>query len=303
MDFEKLAAFRTVAAEKSFSRAGAKLAKTQPAISQAIRSLEDELGERLFSRRGRATALTQAGRVLLDHVNQAFTVLERGRDALSALQGLRAGELVIATSDTTACYVLPDVLRAFRERYPGVEVIISNRPSPAAAAQVAAHEADVAFCTLPVVHPGLESETLVTREDVAICASNHPLAGRRRIRLVELLAYPLLLLDRGSRTRGFIDEQMRAVPREPRIAMEIGSIEVIKKLVALDFGVSIVPEIAIREELERGSLHALRVFPRSAARKLGVVRPKTTPLPPAADVFVRLARDMLTPNRVRPGTK
>ncbi len=293
MHMERLAAFRAVAREQSFSRAASRLFKTQPAVSQAVGSLEQELGERLFLRLGRRTELTASGRVFLEHVEQAFDALARGRAELEALGELREGELSIGTSDTTACYVLPPVLRAFRERHPGVELRISNRPSPRTAEQVTSREVDLGFVTLPVERRGLRVEPLVEREDVAICAPGHELAVRRRVRLDTLVRHPLLLLDRGSSTRSFIDARLRGVGEPFRVAMELGSIEVIKQLVGLDFGVSIVPRIAVEAELAAGSLHAMRLFPRSDWRSLGAITPSSGPLPRAAEVFLELARGVL----------
>jgi len=293
LDTERLAAFRAVADEQSFSRAARRLFKSQPAISQAVRSLEDELGERLLHRLGRRSVPTPAGEVLLEHVNQAFRALQRGRERIEAIQELREGSLAIGTSDTTACYVLPPVLRAFRERYPGVELRISNQPSPRTAEQVVRHEVDVGFVTLPIDHPRLHVEPLVPREDVAICAPGHPLARRRRLRLADLLAYPLILLDRGSGTRSFIDQKLRACDRPAEIAMEVASIEVIKRWVQLDLGVSIVPRIAVERELADASLHAMPVFPKREARQLGCVYPASSPLPRAARVFVEMALELL----------
>ena len=297
MDLERLSAFRAVAREQSFSRAASRLFKTQPAISQAVGSLEAELGERLFLRRGRRTELSPAGRVFLEYVDQAFDALARGRARLEALGELREGELSIGTSDTTACYVLPPVLRAFRERHPGVELRISNRPSPLTAEQVAAREVDLGFVTLPVERPGLRTQPLVEREDVAICAPAHELASRSRVRLDTLVRHPLLLLDRGSSTRSFIDARLRASGIPVRIAMELGSIEVIKQLVGLGFGVSIVPRIAVEDEVAAGSLHAMQLFPRSVWRTLGAITPASGPLPRAAEVFLELARALLARSR------
>jgi DNA-binding transcriptional LysR family regulator len=293
LDTQRLKAFWAVASEQSFSRAAEKLFKTQPAISQAVRLLERELGERLFLRLGRTTQLTPAGRILWEHVEDAFGSLERGRARIEALKELREGELTISASDTTTCYVLPKVLGAFRRRYPGVEVRILNRPSPVAAKQVAAHESDVGIVTLPIDHPKLASEPIQVREDVAICAARHPLAGRPRIPLTDLLAYPLLLLDRGSNTRSFIDRQLGAAGVAPNIAMEAGSIEVIKKLVELDFGVSIVPRIAVQHEVRQGLLSMARVFERKDWRVLGVIYPKKGTSNRAAEVFVAMLRKVV----------
>ena len=130
---EQLAAFKAVAETESFTRAAEQLFRTQPAISQAIRSLEETLGQSLFTREGRQSALTQAGRIFLAHVNEVFETLAQGRLRIEALKDLTEGELTISTSDTTAYYILPEVLKGFREKYPGVEIRIHSKPSPISA--------------------------------------------------------------------------------------------------------------------------------------------------------------------------
>jgi DNA-binding transcriptional LysR family regulator len=242
---------------------------------------------------GRTTELTRAGRILFEHVEDAFTALDRGRARLGQLKNLEEGELTVAASDTTACYVLPKVLAAFRRRYPGIDLRISNRPSPVAAEQVAARRADIAIVTLPLEHPKLNAEALQAREDVAICAARHAIAARKRIALTDLLRHSLILLDRGSNTRSFIDRRIDRIGIQPRIAMEVGSIEVIKRLVELDFGVSIVPRIAVRNEIRQGTLAAIRIFPRRDWRWIGLLYPKKGIANLAAEAFVRVLRKTL----------
>jgi len=291
MDTERLMAFRAVAREKSFSRGAEAVFKTQPAVSHAIKLLEQDMGERLFVRMGRTTELTPAGHVLLEHVEQAFQTLEEARTRIEGLKELRHGTLTIAASDTTTCYILPNALRRFRKRYPGVEVRISNRPSPVAARQVAARRADLGFVTLPIEHPKLTSEKLIVREDVAICAPDHRLSNRRHVTLAQLVEYPLLLLDRGSNTRTFIDTQLEDARLVPDIAMELGSIEVICRLVQLDFGVSIVPRLAVEDAVKQKMLHMIRVFDKADCRTLGVVYPASGIASRAAQVFLNMLRD------------
>ena len=149
--------------------------------------------------------------------------------------------------------------------------------------------------TLPVSDRRLVAEPLMLREDVAIFGPDHPLAGRRRVRFETLLAHPLVLLDRGSRTRSWIDACLAATGAgSPRIAMELASIEVVKRLVALGFGASVVPRIAVEEELAAGTLCAARLpGGGDRARRLGVVYPRNGALSRAAAAFVELARELL----------
>lgn len=293
MDREKLTAFLAVAKKKSFSKAADAIFRTQPAVSHAIKALEEELGERLFLRLGRETRLTRAGEVLREHVDEAMASLERAKVRIQSLHELREGALTIAASDTIACYVLPDSLRSFRETYPGVEVRLLNRPSPVAGKLVAAGEADMGIVTLPISASKVRCVELVLREDVGICAPDHPLAGRKRVTLEKLAGFSLLLLDHGSNTRAYVDEKLRDAGLEPAPAMELGSIEVIKHLVRLGFGVSIVPRIAVRRELETRELRAFRVFAKAEARRLGAVIPHKGMLSRAAEVYLDMLRSSL----------
>ncbi len=298
MELERLNAFLAVAREKTFTRAAETLFRTQPAVSQSIRLLEEDLGEPLFLRLGRSAVLTEAGQILLEHVNQAFDAFDQGRIRIQALKELREGRLSISASDTTTCFILPDILRLFRDRYPGIELRILNRPSPEAARQVADRETDIGIVTLPIDHPKLKTEAIVAREDVAICAPSHSLASRSRIAFRDLLSYPLLLLDQGSNTRRFFDTKLAETGLVPDITMELGSIEVIKKMVEMDFGVSIVPHIAVVSEVSQGKLGVLHLFGKTECRQLGFVYPSKGVLPLAARVFMKLMKASLSATKM-----
>lgn len=269
--FDQLNAFRILAETKSFTKTAERLFRTQPAISQMIASLEDEIGEKLFIRQGRSVILTQAGEILLEHSNDAFRTVEQGLYRIDALKELKQGKLTISTSDTTAYYILPEVLKRFRIKYPAIDVRIFCKPSPASAAQVFSGDADVGIVTLPLDNPKLISEELVIREDVCICSTDHVLSKRKKITFRDLKNYPLLLLDRGSSTRTYIDERLARENIKPKIIMELGNIEVIKKLVQLEFGISIVPLISVQSEIKENWLHAVRIFKKEECRRLGLI--------------------------------
>ncbi|MGD9158410.1 MAG: LysR family transcriptional regulator [Desulfobacteraceae bacterium] len=269
--FDQLNAFRILAETKSFTKTAERLFRTQPAISQMIASLEDGIGEKLFIRQGRAVILTQAGDILLEHSNDAFRIVEQGLYRIDALKELKQGKLTISTSDTTAYYILPEVLKKFRVKYPGIDVRIFCKPSPVSAAQVLSGEADIGIVTLPVEDTRLSSEPLVIREDVAICSTGHLLSKRKKILFRDLTDYPLLLLDRGSSTRSYIDERFVREGIKPKIIMELGNIEVIKKLVQLEFGISIVPLISVQSEIKDNRLNVIHVFKKNECRKLGLI--------------------------------
>jgi DNA-binding transcriptional LysR family regulator len=294
LDSERLRTFLAVARARNFSRAAEQLGKTQPSVSQAVAALERELRQALFVRDGRTTHLTAAGKLLLRHVEAIFAEMERAQAALAGLHELRRGELVVGTSDTLAYYLLPPVFAAFRARYPGVELRLDNRPSPATAAQVAARVVDVGIVTSPLAPDArLRLEPLLPHEDLAICAPRHPLARKRQVPLDELLGEPLLLLDRTTGARAALDAVFARARVQPRVSMEMSSVEVLKRLVELGFGLSIVPAISVARELRARTLAVVRVPGLSTGRQVGLLTPASGPVAPAAAAFVEIARAVL----------
>ena len=271
ISFDQLNAFRILAETKSFTKTADRLFRTQPAISQMIASLEEGVGEKLFIRQGRTVTPTQAGDILLEHSSDAFRSIELGLFRINALKELKYGKLTISTSDTTAYYILPEVLKKFREKYPDIDVRIFCKSSPVSAAQVLAGDADIGIVTLPVEDPGLAAEELIIREDVCICSTEHTLSKRKKISFRDLADYPLLLLDSGSNTRSYIDERFKRENIRPKIIMELGNIEVIKKLVQLEFGISIVPLISVQSEINDNRLSVIHIFKKNECRKLGLI--------------------------------
>lgn len=302
MDTTRLQAFLTVAEHGGFSKAGQVLGRTQPAVSQAVAALEQELGQRLFLREGRRVRLTAAGQILFEHARAAFDGLAAAERRLSALGELRAGELVLGTSDTIAYHALPPVLAAFRARHPELGLRIVNRPSPAIARAVAEREVDVGILVEPLPEPSraeaalfaaLGRERLQPHEDVAICPPGHALSTRRRVTLSALAQQPLVLLDRSTAARSYLDGHFARLGVTPRVALEMNSLELVKRLVELGFGLSVVPRLAIQRELADGRLHALGVFQRSEFRQLSLVTHARGPLSRAAEAFAAIARQLL----------
>jgi DNA-binding transcriptional LysR family regulator len=302
LDGDRLLAFVTVARERGFSRAAQSLGKTQSAVSQAVIALEEELGARLLVRDGRSTRVTDAGRVLLEHAERVLEEMERARGRLSALGELREGRLVIGATDTLACYVLPPVLAAFRRRHPGVELRLEHRPSPATAVEVAEGRVDVGVVALPLP-AGLEArarpiearvlmEPLTSHEDVAICPPDHPLARRRRVHVRDLAREPLLLLDRTTGTRAYLEAAWARDGVRPTVQMEMTSVEVLKRLVELGFGVSVVPAVSVGREVEAGTLGAVKLVKAASGRSVGLVTPARG-ASPAVTAFSAVARSVL----------
>lgn len=295
---DRLRALVAVAREGGFSRAARALGRTQSSISQAVALLEDDVGELLVVRDGRRIHLTEAGRVVRDHGERVLGALAEARAAVAALRDVTGGRLAVGCSDTFATHVLPPALAAFRARHPAVELVLDNRPSPVVAARVAARQLDLGVVALPLpeglrvdgraVEDALHVRALGPLRDVAIVPPGHPLARRRRVALGDVAAHPLVVLDRSTAARAHVDAALAAAKLTPRIAMEMSSIEVIKRLVGLGFGVAIVPEVAVVAEVRAGELVALPVTGLGPPRRLGVITPASGAVSRAARAFVEL---------------
>ncbi len=306
LDADRLLIFATVARERGFSAAARKLGRSQPSVSQAVAALESELGQRLFTREARAVEPTHAGRVLLEHAERVLDEMTRARARIAGLSELREGSLAIGTTDTLACHVLPPVLGELRRRYPRIEIRIETKPSPAIAERVAARELDVGVVTAPLpsglrvagkpIAERLAIEELAPYEDVVVAPAEHPLASRARVRLEHLADVPLVLLDRTTASRAFLDAELARRGIEPRVAMETSSVEVLLRLVELGFGVAVAPAVAARPARGRVSVPLVSV---GRARSLAVAWPSSPAEPSrAAAELVRLARARLSRSSV-----
>ena len=286
MDLDRLRGFVETAREKSFTRAAEKLFLTQPAVSLQVKALEDELGEDLFERRGRQILLTEAGRLLFARAEAILEMAEQIRQDMAALGQLRTGRLSIGTSDTNCAYVLPPAVKAFRQAYPGIEIRLTDRMSPEVVRLVLEGTVDFGLATLPVTEPRVRTRPFFIREDVAISSPTHRLASAEAVDLHSLSDSAMLMLERGSTSRGLMDRMFAAAGLQPHVIMELGSIEVIKRFVEIGFGIAVVPEVAVRDEVRSGRLTAIRVT-GLPARQVGMVRREGGRLSRAAAAFMR----------------
>lgn len=290
MELYQLRGFLAVAQTKSFTQAAEHLFLTQPALSLQIKALEAELGQSLFERQGRQVLLTPAGRLLQGRAEQIVGLVNQTRQEVQAAQELQTGSLHLGAGESLCLYVLPPVVQFFHEKFPGIELQFVNRASTEVAALVAEGRIDFGLATLPVLDPRLETEVLFYREDVAICPLTSPLLAEPAVTLAMLAAQPLLLLEKNSSSRVLLEQMMAKMGVLPAQVLDLRSVEVIKRFVALNLGVSIVPGYTIETELKAGSLRAVRLkwLP---TRSVGLVRRRKSLLSPAGEIFLKLLRN------------
>jgi DNA-binding transcriptional LysR family regulator len=296
MELTHLRSFYVIAREHSVTRAAAHLGLTQPALSIQIKALETELGEALFARHHKQMQLTQAGEIFYRHVQTVLTTLEDAKTEVAELHQLLRGHLALATSDTNSAYVLPAVLQQFCADYPHVRIDIRNKMSSQVLQLVLDHEVDFGLATLPMAHRQVMTETLFHREEVVICPVDHPLSRATAVSLAQVSPYPFLALSPGSTSRQFLDLAFQHAGVPMQVAMNLGSMEVMKRFVEIGLGVAIVPRVAVAAEVQQGRLAALPVA-ELPAREIGLVERKDTRRSPPAVAFLHLLRTHLAQGR------
>jgi len=288
MELWQLEVFSAVADEKSFSRAGERIGRTQPAISSAIKLLEGELGEPLFDRLGKSIRLTVAGELLSEYSKKLLALRDEAVLAIGELKGLSRGTLRLGANETTCLYVLPEVLAAFTRSYPHVQVDIHRAITRSITERVIEGTLDFGIVTLPIRNARLQAITIHRDELALIVGPDHPLTVKRSVKMTDLENEPFILHKIGTTTRERLMKHFNDGGVKMKVTMELASIETIKRFVSIGMGISIVPRLCIAKELEEGSLKALSIRDARFQRKLGLIYNKNRYQSQAARAFLEL---------------
>lgn len=268
MDTQTLTAFLEVAETASFTRAAERLHLSQPAISKRLKSLEDQIGQRLFDRVGRSVLLTDAGTALLPYARRMLQTIEDGRRALSQLSRTVSGRLSIGTSHHIGLHRLPPVLKRFVVDYPDVDLDLHFMDSEDACEAVLAGKLELGIVTLPLAPLANLASTMVWPDPLAVVvAPSHPLLSRRRVRLEDLAPHPAVLPDADTYTHRIIRAELESRGVQPRVRLATNYLETLKMLAAIGLGWSVLPESMIDDSVVR-----LRVAGFAPHRDLGWVR-------------------------------
>jgi len=224
-DFElrHLVYFREVARRRHFRQAAEALAVAQPALSRQIKQLEDALGAPLFTRNNRNVELTAAGRTLLDRIEPLLRTLQQIPTELKALAEGQVGQVQVGFTGLAMATVLPEFLREFQRRYPGIRVELRESPTSAQIPALLAGELACGFFHPDTSTPGLRTRDILREKNGVLLPADHPLASRTTIRLRDLEGTPLVLFPRALNP-GFYDKILTACSRAgftPRIAEEV----------------------------------------------------------------------------------
>jgi DNA-binding transcriptional LysR family regulator len=286
-----LETFAAVARHQSLTRAAAELHLSQPAVTQHIAALEQDLGCRLFERHGRGVKLTDEGeRLLACHRKIHTAVADLRREIQDARSGA-LGHLSVGAGLTICIFVLPGLLADYRQRYPGVELHVRSGRTREVLAMLLDEQVDVGMVTSPVQHRTIETIPLYRDRMVVVARPEHPLARSGPVDAAALAGQRLILFEQGSGFRTYSQEVFEGRGVLLHADIELDSIEAIKEMVLAGLGISVVPEMAVARELTAGSLVTLPLdnWPVMERTTSLILRRTSEARPAAVDAFVELA--------------
>ena len=243
MDLRQLRYLVALAEERNFTRAAAGEHVAQPALSQQIRRLEDEVGVALVERTTRRVALTDAGELLVVRARRILSELDAAQNELAAVRGADTGHVTIGAMHTMGPVDLSLALAVFHERHPNVGLTVREQSSEEMAEMLRVDELDLAFLSVTerVEAHGLGLHQLVIEELVVLLPLGHRLGGRSRLRMAELSEEPFISFRSGARLRELLFAAGREAGFEPRVMLESNESQRIRRLVSRGLGVAILP--------------------------------------------------------------
>ena len=291
MDINQLEVLIAVAEERGFSRAAERLFRTQPAVSQTIRRLEEEVGAHLFDRSSKDGTLTDAGQVLLKYAHQMLRLRHDALEAIKELKGLHRGKLLIGANEYTVTYLL-SVLPIYRSRHPQIKVEVKRGMASRIPAEVLAREVEIGIVSFYSNDPALKAVPVGIDEIALVVSPKHPLAGRKTVSVRELGVESFIAHNVRSPYRDRVVQTFEKYRTPLNINMEMPTLEAIKRLVEREMGVALVPKMAVQTEIKLGQLVALKVSEMRFERKLYLIHRKGAKLSHAARAFLNIARQI-----------
>lgn len=293
IDSQHLRIYVTLARTMNMSRAAEELDMTTSGVSHCLKTLEQDLGCRLFDRSSRAFALSEAGAEFLVEAEQILEQMKTVRSRIRAWQNWRQGQLLIGANGTACQFLLPPILREFRESFPDFTIRIEQCSSRQAISLLANKQLDLALLTEPVeAAPSVEFKSIGEDELQFIVHPLHPWAVKRKAQREDIPNRKLILPQRGGNTCQMIEAYFRSEDINIHPSIEIENEQAIKEFVRLNMGVAILPRWMVADEIQQGQLVPVPLGRRHLRRHWGVLHSKARRLNLADDLFINIAKSV-----------
>lgn len=292
MDFTQLETLLAVAEEKGFSRAAARLHRTQPAVSQTIHKLEDDLGELLFDRRSREANLTTAGEVLCEYARRLLKLRTEAGSAIQEIRNLQRGRLQLAANEYTCLYLLR-VLDRFQRVCPQIGITVHRSLASKIPEEVRERTVEIGILSFhPEDDEHLRTIAVYTDELALVVSPRHPLARARRVTIEDLRAENFIAHNVPSPLRRQVIAAFAKHKTPLNMGVELPSLEAIKRCVSLGSGVALVPGLTVEQEIASGELVRVPVEALRFERHIRLVHRKRASLSHAAVAFLKVVRGL-----------
>lgn len=291
MELRQLRYFVTAVRRGSIKEAARAHFVTQPAISIQLRKLEDEVGEKLYTRVGRRIAPTTAGSMLVPQIEDVLQRVDRLQESIRGIKALDRGRLLLGNIDAASIYVLPALFRAFQRKFPGVDIQVTVADSDSLLDSLDAGDVELAIVTLPLAREGVVVTPFYKDAMVLVANPRHRIVTSRLLRRRPLEAVAemgLISYPAESTTRRLIESVFIEHGLTVRASMEMSSPEAIKRLTESGLGASILPAKIVANEVRRGTLKIIPTGRVRFERMLGVVYKNRETLSQPAQVFLRM---------------
>jgi DNA-binding transcriptional LysR family regulator len=288
MELDQLRLLVDLVRTGSFTKVAEQNYITQPAVSSRIRKLEDELGTKLVERTTRKVIVTEEGRIFFNYAKEILRQIDEVKTLLVERQDRTVGAVRLATIHSIGLHELPAYLKLFINRYPQVNIHIEYQSAENVYHMVAEGEADLGIVAYPEARPNLVIVPFFQDELVVICNEKHSFADRETVRLQDLNECSFIAFAQGIPTRRAIDAVLRRHGIRINIRMQCDNIEILKKMVEVGLGASIVPAFSVQQEVRLGALKSLVISNYSMKRPLAIVHRKGKSLSRAVQAFLEL---------------
>jgi DNA-binding transcriptional LysR family regulator len=305
MDLHRLEVFCKVVELQSFTKAAEAVLLSQPTVSEHIRTLEDMFGQRLVDRLGREVLPTAGGRILYRYAQNMLRLRDEALQALEKFKGGLAGHLTLGASTIPGTYILPNVIGAFKARFPSIQVTVRISGTARIVESLLQGELELGLIGSRWNDPRLQLAEIFSDELVLAIFPDHPWAQATAVNVLELVGQPFILRERGSGTRtvmAAILVQHGVDLARLSVVAEMGSTEAVRQAIKARIGISILSRQAVAEDLDRGSLIALPIEGIHFFRPFYLVQRKNRQLSPLSLAFLDHLREAASAPGPFPGS-
>ena len=291
----------TLAEELNFSKAAKTLFISQPALSQAIKRLEDELGVTLFSRRNNTVELTRAGELFREDGHKILQLSNHLKRQMEDIQKQKQGKLCIGITSLFGRFYFPKIYQVFRKLYPGIEILVSEDTSEGLEALILRGKIEFAILPLPLLSNQLVYEPIVEEETLLAVPPGHPINQHMHtppmgefncVDIGQFQDDDFIMLYPGQRIRTLCIQACRAAGFEPHIVFETRNTDTVCGLVSAGMGVGFIPETISRAQSEQCRAVFYRIREMKANRKMVAAYYHAESLSHSALEFIRIAHDI-----------